>query len=114
MSKATSAVRVNVSDLAMIQALIIGVPEGARLSAGTRRADGIWELAPRELSGLRIARPDQSDADIELAVHIVTHEVFNGSMVESIEIRHVRVEVEAALDFVGAACAGFDNPLSFV
>ena len=114
MSKGTSAVRVNVSNLKVVEALVIGVPEGARLSAGKRRADGIWALAPRDLTGLHLARPDASDADIDLAVHIVTREIFNGSLVESVEIRHIRIEVEAALDFVSPACAGFDNSLSFV
>jgi hypothetical protein len=114
MSKTTSVVPVNVGHLKVIEALVIGVPEGARLSAGKRRADGIWKLAPRDLTGLRIVRPDESDADIDLAVHVVTHEVFNGSLVESVEIRHVRIEVEAALDFVSPTCAGFDNSLSFV
>jgi hypothetical protein len=114
MSKATSAVQVNVSNLKVIEALVIGVPEDARLSAGKRRADGIWALAPRDLTGLHIVRPDASDADIDLAVHIVTREIFNGSLVESVEIRHIRIVVEAALDFVSPACAGFDNSLSFV
>jgi hypothetical protein len=100
MSMATNAVDVDVRGIDVVKALVVGVPPGAELSAGLRLEDGIWELAPRELYGLRITRPVACDTDIDLAVHVHTTEVCNGSLVECVEILHTRVEVAAALDCI--------------
>ena len=47
---------------------ISGIPEGARLSAGTNNGDGSWTLTPAQLSGLTITPPANSDADFSLTV----------------------------------------------
>jgi len=47
---------------------IAGVPEGARLSAGSNNGDGTWTLTPDQLSGLTITPPANSDADFSLTV----------------------------------------------
>ena len=47
---------------------IAGVPDGARLSAGTDNGDGTWSLTPDQLIGLTITPPSDSDADFTLTV----------------------------------------------
>jgi hypothetical protein len=115
MDMATNAIDLDVRDLDPARALVVGVPPGAELSAGRRLEDGIWELAPRHLYGLRIARPVACDSDIDLAVHVYTREIRGGSIVECVEIRHIRVEVDAALDFnSGPGCLHTERTLTFV
>jgi hypothetical protein len=40
--------------VAVLSVGIVGLPEGAMLSAGTRQADGSWSLAPAQLAGLTL------------------------------------------------------------
>ncbi len=47
---------------------ISGVPAGATLSAGTDNGGGTWTLAPRDLAGLTIMPPTDSDQDFTLTV----------------------------------------------
>jgi Ca2+-binding RTX toxin-like protein len=47
---------------------ISGVPAGATLSAGTDNGGGTWTLAPRDLAGLTIMPPADSDQDFTLTV----------------------------------------------
>ena len=100
MDKTPLPVPVDLGEFHPTRVWITGVPNGAHLSAGARRDDGAWELAPRDLRGLRIVPPDRSDADIDLAVHLACAEIFNGTVVESLEIRYVHIAVQSALDFV--------------
>jgi len=100
MHKTPLAVPVDVGEFHPTRIWITGVPPGAHLSAGARRDDGAWELAPRDLRGLRVVPPERSDANIDLAVHLACAEIFNGTLVESIEVRCVHIAVQPALDFV--------------
>ncbi len=46
---------------------VAGLPEGARLSAGTEHADGHWSLSAEQLDGLQLTVPEES-ADFDLQV----------------------------------------------
>jgi hypothetical protein len=69
---------------AAVTVLIHGVPEGARLSAGKRRNDDTWELAPADLDELQIASP--VDRELNLKVRVVRKDCEQALQV------HVRIE----------------------
>jgi len=53
---------------------IAGLPEGARLSAGTLNDDGSYTLTRAQLSGLTITPPSNSDTDFHLTVTATSSE----------------------------------------
>ena len=57
---------------------IAGVPADAKLSAGSRGADGVWTLAAGDLSGLTLSPAKDSDTDLTLTVTATATEP-NGS-----------------------------------
>ncbi len=57
---------------------IAGVPNGAKLSAGTNNGDGSWTLTSAQLSGLKITPPANSDVDFQLQVTATGIEGENG------------------------------------
>ena len=59
-----------------VAVLIAGVPADATLSAGTRRADGVWVLTPAQLAGLTITRA--TDGTFDLTVTAVATEAASG------------------------------------
>lgn len=111
-----SAIRLNIraaltqwDGLQDTRVLVEGVPEGAYLSAGRCNADGNWELGAADLDRLWITPPPGSDQDIELEVHSITSEVFDGSScVESLEVVYLRVSI--SLDFTHPGESPFDDP----
>ncbi|MFM1813625.1 MAG: hypothetical protein RLZ98_320 [Pseudomonadota bacterium] len=71
---------------------IAGVPAGARLSAGTELANGVWQLSAADLANLSITVP--SAADFSLTVTATSAEA-NGSTSEVAATLAVAFEVEA-------------------
>ena len=51
---------------------ISGMPDGARLSAGTNNADGSWTVARSALTGLTLTPPANSDADFTLHLAVTS------------------------------------------
>lgn len=47
---------------------VAGLPDGARLSAGTDNGDGSWRLAPHQLDGLGLGLPPDAEPKVVLAV----------------------------------------------
>jgi len=89
---------------------ISGVPEGARLSAGTAVGDGVWELEPGALEGLALIPVADSDRDFDLRVEAVSREGAGGSEAVSRTDLHVRVEAVAdAPELEAAAASGLED-----
>jgi len=82
---------------------LLGVPEGARLSAGTRLADGSWRLSPGELAGLTLAPPADFSGTLALTLRATAREA-NGDAATS-EARFT-LRVAAVADPVLFAAAG--------
>ncbi|MBI2978475.1 MAG: hypothetical protein HYY38_06570, partial [Rhodospirillales bacterium] len=61
-------------DSEMLSINILGVPDGATLSVGTKNPDGSYTLTPDQLAGLTITPPANSDADFTLTVNAVSKE----------------------------------------
>ncbi|MAE66553.1 MAG: hypothetical protein CMJ18_19970 [Phycisphaeraceae bacterium] len=76
--------------------LIDDVPEGALLSAGTRREDGSWMLGGDELAGLSITPPPDADDDLSLTVPAVATEPNGGDTSET--VRTLQISVLAVAD----------------
>ena len=53
---------------------ILGLPDGARLSAGVRQADGSWLLAPSDLAGLSLRPPVDFAGTLELTLRATARE----------------------------------------
>ncbi|MBO1079919.1 Ig-like domain-containing protein [Roseomonas haemaphysalidis] len=53
---------------------LLGLPEEARLSAGTRQADGSWSLLATELDGLRLWLPADQSGTLALTLRATAHE----------------------------------------
>lgn len=60
---------------------IMGVPEGAELSAGVDQGGGVWLLQPEDLDGLTIRPPGDSDTDFVLTVTALAEDA-DGSVSE--------------------------------
>lgn len=71
---------------------ILGLPAGARLSAGTANGQGEWTLTSDQLAGLTLTPPPGSDADFTLTIRATATEQANENSV-TIE-RPLRVVVE--------------------
>ncbi len=58
-----------VTDLSeSLSVTVAGLPEGARLSAGTANPDGSWSLDPADLPGIRLLPPRDFSGSIDLAI----------------------------------------------
>jgi hypothetical protein len=81
---------------------ILGVPDGAALSAGSRQPDGSWLLAPGELAGLLLTPPPDFAGEIALTLRATATEAANGDT--AVTERAFTVRVGAVMD--GAALSG--------
>ncbi len=67
-----------------ISLLLIGVPAGAVLSAGTQQADGQWLLGQAELNGLSFTPPANLSGEMNMALVVTVNEsAGEGSLVSS-------------------------------
>ncbi|WP_120009542.1 hypothetical protein [Teichococcus vastitatis] len=80
---------------------ILGLPEGATLSAGSAQADGSWQLALGELAGLSITPPQDFSGSLELTLR-ATAQDSSGGIVAS----DARFSVQVAPVVDGAVLAG--------
>ncbi|MFO1065109.1 MAG: DUF642 domain-containing protein [Pirellulales bacterium] len=75
---------------------IKGVPEGFSLSAGTRQADGSWNVAAGDLNKIELNAPKNFAGQINLTVEATTTESSNGST--AVVSRDFAVNVAAVAD----------------
>jgi Ca2+-binding RTX toxin-like protein len=76
--------------------ILSGVPAGAKLSAGTKNADGTYTLTKAELSSFTITPPANSDEDFTLKVTVTSIEAANGDTATN--TIHIPVTVKAVAD----------------
>ncbi|MFD2264934.1 hypothetical protein ACFSM5_18655 [Lacibacterium aquatile] len=74
---------------------VVGLPEGASLSAGTKNPDGTWTLSPADLDGLKVFPPANSDADFTLDFQVTSRDP-NGTTATTVV--SVPVTVDAVAD----------------
>jgi hypothetical protein len=86
---------------------ILGLPEGAQVSAGHASPNGIWVLAPDELPGLTITPPAGFTGEMDLTIKAVSHDA-DGS-IERTAIHDVVIEVPA--DAADATATEAPTPL---
>ena len=91
---------------------VVGVPQGASLSAGLPLGS-IWQLTQADLNGLTITPPDDSDVDIPLVVEAWAIEGENGDV--AINLKTITVTVNAVADtpilFTQDATADDSDPI---
>ncbi|MFN0044006.1 MAG: beta strand repeat-containing protein [Alphaproteobacteria bacterium] len=75
---------------------VAGLPEGARLSAGTANPDGTWTLAAGDLPGLRATPAADSDEDFVLTITATATEIQTGDI--SVATAAIAVTVNAVAD----------------
>ncbi|MEZ0169424.1 Ig-like domain-containing protein [Microvirga sp. TS319] len=75
--------------------VILGVPDGASLSAGHRAADGSWHVDPADLGSLKITPPKDFSGTIDLTLEATAREGSNGSVATSRTPFQVQVEAVA-------------------
>ncbi|RKK03596.1 Ig-like domain-containing protein, partial [Pseudoroseomonas wenyumeiae] len=63
----------------LLRVLVQGVPSGAKLSAGSRGADGTWTLLPSQLAGLSLTPPAHFSGPLQLTVTAVAAEAATGA-----------------------------------
>ena len=51
---------------------ILGVPDGAQLSAGVNNGDGTWSLHPDDLPGLTVTPAENSHCDFDLTIEVTS------------------------------------------
>ncbi|WP_432698375.1 VCBS domain-containing protein [Marinobacterium sp. YM272] len=61
-------VQASVADDQLASIVIMGIPDGATLSAGSHNADGSWTLAPADLAGLTLTPAQDWRGDIDLQI----------------------------------------------
>ncbi|MBB3020349.1 hypothetical protein FHR70_003430 [Microvirga lupini] len=76
--------------------LILGVPDGAVLSHGTRQPDGAWSVPAADLAQLSLTPPQNFSGRIDLTLRVTAQEGQGGSST-TVESRF-RVQVEAVAD----------------
>ncbi len=81
---------------------IVGVPAGATLSAGTLGSDGLWHVAPGDLSGLTLSPPPNFSGRIELTLRATSTEGANGDAAVSETAFSVDVAAVADAPIVAA------------
>jgi hypothetical protein len=88
---------------------LLGVPEGARLSAGRREDDGSWRLEQGDLIGLALTPPPDFAGEIALTLRVGATEAANGDTA-TVE-RSFRVAVAEVVDggSIAAAAAGQED-----
>jgi hypothetical protein len=89
--------------------LLLGVPDGATLSAGRRNADGSWSLEPAELPGLLLTPPRDFAGEIALTLRATSTEAANGDA--AAVTRDVTLRVAAVVDgaALSATAAGAED-----
>jgi hypothetical protein len=75
---------------------ILGIPEGARLSHGTRQSDGSWSVPAADLAQLSLTPPEHFSGPIALTLRATTQESSTGQTA-TVETTF-RVQVEAVAD----------------
>ncbi|NBJ11112.1 Ig-like domain-containing protein [Microvirga arsenatis] len=75
---------------------ILGVPDGATLSHGTRQADGSWSVDPADLADLTITPPQNFSGSFELTIQATARETSTDAA--STVSMSLRVRVEAVAD----------------
>jgi len=75
---------------------ILGVPDGATLSHGTRQADGSWSVDPADLADLTITPPQNFSGSFELTIQATARE--SSTDAASTVRMSFRVQVEAVAD----------------
>ncbi|RKK01669.1 hypothetical protein D6Z83_23770, partial [Pseudoroseomonas wenyumeiae] len=80
---------------------ILGLPDGATLSAGVRQADGSWLVAPGDLAGLSLRAPADFAGTLDLTLRAAAREV-TGDIASS----ETRFAVRVAPVVDGAVLAG--------
>ncbi|MEL6968003.1 MAG: type I secretion C-terminal target domain-containing protein [Pseudomonadota bacterium] len=80
----------------VVEPVLVTIPAGATLSAGTDTGGGVWELTQAELVGLQITPPLHDDADLVITVTATTEEPANGDRLTSSE--NLTVPVNAVAD----------------
>jgi len=79
----------------VLTVLILGVPEGALLSHGTRQPDGAWSVPAAELAQLSLTPPEHFSGSINLTLRATAQESQGSTaMVET----SFRVQVQAVAD----------------
>ncbi|EFL87465.1 type I secretion C-terminal target domain-containing protein, partial [Ahrensia sp. R2A130] len=76
--------------------VVITIPVGASLSAGTNTGGGVWELTQAELAGLQITPAADDDTDISVTVQATSVEPANGDTRTTTE--NLTIPVTAAAD----------------
>ncbi|MDP2699600.1 MAG: Ig-like domain-containing protein, partial [Thalassospira sp.] len=85
---------------------ILGVPEGAVLSAGVDNGDGTWTLAPGDLEGLTITPPDDYSGSFDLTVRATsTSGADSTSVSETLQVEVTGVADTPTLDVADASGA---------
>ncbi|WP_204985769.1 Ig-like domain-containing protein [Microvirga pakistanensis] len=79
----------------MLTVGILGVPEGAVLSHGTKQPDGSWSVDPADLARLTITPPRDFSGAIDLTVRATAHETPNTSTTTTEATFHVTVDAVA-------------------
>jgi hypothetical protein len=80
---------------------ILGLPDGAMLSAGTRQADGSWLVSPAELATLSLTPPADFAGNLDLTLRATARDV-TGATAST----EARFEVRVAPVVDGAVLAG--------
>nr|WP_275670510.1 Ig-like domain-containing protein [Paracraurococcus ruber] len=88
---------------------LLGVPSGATLSAGTRLADGTWQLAAGDLPGLSITPPRDFAGTLNLTLRAISTEATNGAAATIDRAFTVQVTAVADAPVVQAAAATGDE-----
>ncbi|QRM27343.1 Ig-like domain-containing protein [Microvirga sp. VF16] len=91
-----SAALTDTDNSEVLSVTIEGLPEGARLSAGTDNGDGTWSLTPPQLSGLTVTPPADWSGTMSLTLVAEARELSNGST--EIVRAPFKVEVDEVAD----------------
>ncbi|WP_414473150.1 DUF4429 domain-containing protein [Microvirga sp. M2] len=78
-----------------LSVVILGVPEGASLSAGHRAADGSWHVDAADLAGLTLTPPKDFSGTIDLTLQATSRETANGAIATTRSPFQVHVDGEA-------------------
>ncbi|WP_201837001.1 Ig-like domain-containing protein [Microvirga zambiensis] len=80
----------------VLSVTIEGLPQGARLSAGTDNGDGTWSVSPAQLAGLTLTPPANWSGTMALSLVAQSREISNGSTATT--RAGFQVSVEAVAD----------------
>jgi len=92
---------------------ITGVPAGATLSAGTNAGNGVWTVAPGELSSLSILPPDDFSGDMSMTLSVTSTENDGDSATTAVPFMvSVSPEADAPTVTVGNAAGLEDSDIA--